>query len=119
MRLMPLPKVPGTSAAAVRKIEGGVARMSEDADKGGGLALPRARHDVEIRHDLGVLDLGDRFPQQVLRDRELEERVVGHRGTLSLTPTSGPDVPGVGRDAGLPTPVTYARDGGDVEVPRG
>ena len=37
--------------------EGRVARVLQDADQGGRLALPCARHDREVRHDLGVLDL--------------------------------------------------------------
>ena len=57
---------------------------------GGGLPSPVPGHDVEVRHDVGVLDLGDRLAQQILRDGEVEQRIVGHRlGTLSLTPASG------------------------------
>ena len=57
---------------------------------GGGLPSPVPGMTVEVGHDLGVLDLGHRLPQQILRDGEVEQRIVGHRlGTLSLTPASG------------------------------
>jgi hypothetical protein len=68
----------------------GVARALEDPDQRGRLALPGAGHDRQIRHDVGVLDLGDRLTQEILRNGEVEQRIVSHRsGTLSLTPASG------------------------------
>ena len=70
--------------------QGGVARALQDADQWRRLALARSGHDRQVSHDVGVLDLGDRLTQEILRDGEVEQRIVGHRlGTLSLTPASG------------------------------
>ena len=70
--------------------EWGVAEAVEDADEGRRLALTGARHDIEIRDDVGVPGVCDRLLQQILRDREVEQRIVCHcRGTLSLTWASG------------------------------
>ena len=78
--------------------QGGVAVALEDAEQRWRLALPGARHDVEVRDDVGVLGLGYRLPQQILWDGEVEQRIVGHRlGTLSLTPASGRMAPPGGR----------------------
>ena len=40
------------------------------------LALPRARHDIEVRDDIRILDLRDRLAQEILRDGEVEQRIV-------------------------------------------
>ncbi len=57
---------------------------------GGGLPSPVPGMTVEIRDDIGVPDLRHRLLQQILRDREVEQRIIRHcRGTLSLTSASG------------------------------
>jgi hypothetical protein len=62
----------------------------QDADQRRRLPLARARHDLDVRHDLGITDLRHRLPQQVVGDGEVEQRIVEHcPGTLSLTPASG------------------------------
>ena len=77
-RAMPLPNVPGTSAAAVEENERGVARFVQYADERRRLALPRAGHDRQVRHHVGVLQVGHRLLQQVVRNGEVEQRLVGH-----------------------------------------
>ncbi len=55
MREMPLPKLPGTRAAAVSRIRGAKPLTRRMPMRGGGLAFAGAGHDVEGGDHLGVL----------------------------------------------------------------
>ena len=77
-RLMPLPNVPGTSAAAVSSTSGAYADWRRMPTRGGGFPSPVPGHDREVGDHLGVPTFVTRVPQQVVGNGEVEQRLAGH-----------------------------------------